>query len=389
MPHRRVADIPRRLIYHSPITTGGLATYAHYQCNALSAIGCHITLVTSADYAATDADYEVVRLHPARSTGPAGLPHWARRVATLQDLLGQQRRFAEYVEQQGRATVLMGAYFEYAAPLWAGMYRSLAGDGSTFGAIVHDPVRDYVVGPSFWHRKSVAAAYSFLREAFVHAPIALDTAGAPAPRTTVIPHGPYRYPAPRRSRAATRAALQIPPDAFVLLSFGHLRDGKNLDLAIEALTQSPAAHLLVAGTVPSGANRPLSYYQQLAVEKQVADRCHWRIGYIEDAEVGELFEASDAVLLTYSARFRSASGVLNTAVSFRKPCLASSGEGDLKAAVENYRLGPWVAPDDAAAAARGLRALLSDPPAPAWDDYEREHSWIANARLVADRMFTS
>ena len=384
-----MADPARRLIYHSPITTGGLATYAHYQCNALRAIGCEVTLVTADDYAASGADYEIVRLHPAKHAAPAALPHWARRIATLQHLLGQQRRFADYLAPQRRARVLMGAYFEYAAPLWAGSFRELAFDGTIFGAIVHDPVRDYVVGPSWWHRRSIAAAYSYLREAFVHAPIALDTAGAPAPRTTVIPHGPYRYPAGRRSRSETRAALGLPADAFVVLSFGHVRDGKNLGLAIEALPQLPNMHLLVAGAPPSGANKPVSWYQQLAAERHAADRCHWRIGYVEDAEVGELFEASDAVLLTYSAAFRSASGVLNTAVAYRKPCLASSGESDLKAAVEQYGLGVWVRPDDAAAVEAGLKALMTGPHAPRWDDYERDHSWIANARIVADRMFES
>jgi glycosyltransferase involved in cell wall biosynthesis len=380
-----VAD--RHVVYHCPITTGGLATYAHYQAQALVAAGCGVTIVTAADYEAPSAAYTIERLHPRRAEAPTGLTHWLRRAFTLNTLVSQQRRFANYLETQPRSRVLLGAYFEYAAPLWASPFRGLAANGSVFGAVVHDPVRNYVVGPAWWHQRSGAAAYSFLREAFVHAPITLDTAGAPAPRTTVIPHGPYEYGATRCGKAPTRAALRIPDNAFTILAFGHMRDGKNLDFAIEALAETPGVHLLIAGTAPSGANRPLSYYQDLATRLGVADRCHWRVGYIDDAGIPELFEAADAVLLTYSAQFRSASGVLNTAVSFRKPCLASSGEGDLKHAVEQYGLGVWTAPDDRRAVQTALHTLTSRTQAPRWDDYLRDHSWAANARIVMDRMF--
>ena len=374
------------MIYHCPITTGGLATYAHYQAQAIVKAGCAVTMVTGADYEPDRAAYEIERLHPSRATTSSG-PHWWRRAGTLRTLLGQQSRFAAYLDAHARSRVLMGAYFEYAAPLWAPRFRVLADRGTVFGAIVHDPVRNYVVGPQWWHRRSVAAGYSFLREAFVHSAIALDTAGAPAPRTTVIPHGAYDFGAPRRTGSEVRTSLRIPADAFVLLAFGHMRDGKNLDLAIETLALTPGVHLLVAGTPPAGANRPLSFYQSLAAAAGVAERCHWRVGYIDNAEIPELFAAADAALLTYSEQFRSASGVLNTAVAMRTPTLASSGDGDLKNAVEEYGLGVWVKPDDRAELSSGLRRLMNGMPAPRWQAYLDDHDWQANARLVVDRMF--
>ena len=40
----------RELLYHSPISVGGLAAYAHEQSQALTVAGCDVTLVTSEDF---------------------------------------------------------------------------------------------------------------------------------------------------------------------------------------------------------------------------------------------------------------------------------------------------------------------------------------------------
>lgn len=77
---------------------------------------------------------------------------------------------------------------------------------------------------------------------------------------------------------------------------------------------------------------------KLAEELGVAERCRWDIRRIPDEEVGDIFAACDVVLVTYSAKFRSASGVLNAAVSARKPVLASSGLGPLKLWLKNINL---------------------------------------------------
>ena len=380
-----------QLLYHSPITVGGLAAYAHEQSQALVAAGCDVTLVTSADHQPkAEANYTVQHLFPARQRSAPSTPPVLRRAGTLRQLLAQQARLAAFIAERRFKHILMGAYVEYAAPLWAWRFRRLVADGCVFGAMVHDPVRDYVVGPGWWHRRSIAEGYSFLREAFVHAPIDLET-GRPASalRTTIVPLGPFRYPPASVTGDTVRQQIGIPNTATLLLAFGHVRDGKNLQLAIEAIADMPGVHLLVAGTAPGTANQPIAVYQESARRHSVEDRCHWRIGYIPDDEVSGLFAAADIVLLTYSRNFRSASGVLNTARTFRKPCLVSSGEGNLRQVVREYNLGAWVEPDRSDAIRGGLRAMIAQPPSPRWCDYERDNSWVANAALVIDRMFLS
>lgn len=314
----------------------------------------------------------------------------ARKIAWARCQLNNYRALRREIRNENFQVVLMGSYAEYLAPFWAGQFRALARAGVTFGVIVHDPVRDYVVGPFWWHRRSIADAYSFLRETFVHEEIQLDTVRpVPGLRTAVIPHGPFRFPDPAESREQVRTRLTIPADAFVLLSFGHIRDGKNLDLNIRALTDFPSACLVVAGKEQSSGQKPISYYQQLAQTLGVAGRCRWIHGHVPEKEIGNLFVASDLVLLTYSKDFRSASGVLNTAIRYRKPCLASSGGGNLQSVVERYHLGWFVAPDNLDVLKDGIAQAMREKINPRWDAYEAENSWQRNAQLVGERMFES
>ena len=175
--------------------------------------------------------------------------------------------------------------------------------------------------------------------------------------------------------------------SFVLLSFGHIRDGKNLDLAIRTLTDFPSAWLVVAGKEQSSAQKPIAYYQELARTTGVQDRCRWIHGHVPQNEIGNLFVGSDLILLTYSKNFRSASGVLNTAIRYRKPCVASSGGGNLQSVVERYHLGWFVAPDTLSALKIGIEAAMRGRLDSRWDAYEAENSWQRNAQLVKERMF--
>jgi glycosyltransferase involved in cell wall biosynthesis len=348
-----------------------------------------VSLLTTPEFKPRPQDrYELLpQLRPRQTFGPTA-SRKSTRLTTVRQILADVRELSACVAQSKCRHVLFGSYAEYLAPLWAWRLRRLAREDVVFGAVVHDPVRDFVVGPLWWHRRSISSAYSFLREAFVHEPVDLDTIRPmPQLRTTVIPCGPFRFPPPSKSREIMRKELEIPADEQVLLSFGHIRDGKNLDLVLKALKQFPRAFLVVAGKEQSQGQKAAGYYQALAGQLGVANRCRWVVRFLAEEEIGNFFSAADKVLLTYSAKFRSASGVLNAAVHFRKPCLASSGQGNLQAVVRNYGLGVWVEPDSEEAIAHGLRDLLQKPPTPDWERYEKENSWSRNAQLVIERMF--
>jgi len=378
--------MPMRLLYFSPSTAGGLADYAREQANALAQLGVEVDFLSSNEFPFRSEDQ--FRPQPELIIEPRSrsklLPRW-RHIRRIMRHYGQLVR---RVAAGNYRHILLGSYAEYLAPLWAWQLTHLAQRGVVFGAVVHDPVRDYVVGPQWWHRRSIASAYTFLREAFVHEPITLDTIRPmPRLRTSVIPHGLYTFPPAQATREETRRKLGIPQTASVWLSFGHIRDGKNLDLVIRVLARFPDAFLIVAGKEQSSGQKPMAFYFDLARKCGVAERCLWLNRFIAPEEVGNLFVASDLALLTYSRNFHSASGVLNASVFFRKPCLASSGPGNLQSVVTQYQLGIWVEPDREEALAEGLRRWYADPPVPLWDAYASDNNWRRNAEIVRERMF--
>ena len=380
---------PLRLAYFSQETCGGLADYAREQARALSRAGVSVSFITAPSVAA-DCHDVAAEVLPLLGEVPAATSsnRWLRRWRTMNWILGNMRRFADWIKREQIRYVLFGAYMEYFAPLWAPPYRKLARMGVVFGSVVHDPIRDTPLGPRWWQRQSIAANYSFLAEAFVHDAIDLDTVRpVPGLKTTVIPHGPYSGTAATLPRETMRSKLQIPPTGTLLLAFGHLRDAKNLDLVLRAMVSRPDTYLVVAGKELSATQKPADYYQKLAAQLGIADRCRWRIGFVPGEEMGNYFEAADLVLLTYHRGFRSASGVLNVALQYRKPCLASGGAGNLKTSVTKYGLGQWIEPDDVAAIERGLADWRAAVRQADWTGYDRDNSWERNAELVLQQFF--
>lgn len=379
-----------KILYYSPSSYGGIADYAHEQANALSELGIEVDFLCTPDYPTHRATKynrlaQLEELRPKNITSVKLVRAWRY----LYIILANYWTLAAAIKKGSYQYVLLGSYAEYFAPLWAGQFRKLAKQGVTFGAVVHDPVRDFVLGSFWWHRWSVSQAYSFLREAFVHEPIDLDTGIQNHKiRTTVVPFGMYHFPESSQSRLEVRQHYKIPDNASLMLAFGHIRDGKNLDILIHAMKEIPGLYLLIAGKEQSSDQKPASFYQELATQLGLAERCRWRIGFLPETEVADLFNAADIAVMTYSKDFRSASSVLSVATNYKKICLVSSGESSLKSTVNKYSLGVWVAPDSCSSIRRGLEQLLERPPIPRWDDYFKNESWQKNAQFVINSLET-
>jgi glycosyltransferase involved in cell wall biosynthesis len=409
-----------KLIYVCEPDTGGIVEYAIRQVSALVQVrnavtgpaeqnSLNIVFVCTPNFPVNrlPAGVQVELLPPSTLDGQKNsrcvFGKLARAGAMIRDAKRQAAAVADIVERESSTLlppmrerdngkselyVLFACYKEYFSNFWAGTLRRPALQGVDMGTIAHDPVRDFAVGPRWWHRWSIRQGYSFVRDVFVHDNTPVDFGGPKPERIRVhkIPHGPLEIAAPKIGRQAMRKKYGFAEDKkdVVFLAFGQIRDGKNLDLFLKAMVKAPPeVKLLVAGAGVSGSSKPPVFYQELARKLGLADRCRWDIRRIPDDEVGDFFAACDTVLLTYSGRFRSASGVLNAAVSALKPVLASSGAGPLKKAVEEYALGAWVEPDDQAAIGRLLQVWGQTPHSCRWDDYARENSWERNAKLVS------
>ena len=372
-----------KILYYASASYGGLLNYAQEQANAIASLGIEVHVVCSPNFIKRETDRYSLLPILIESRAPAGGNKFLRAISYVRILLKNMAIIRAEVLQSEFKHVLFAAYAEYFSPLWAKPFQILAQTGVVFGAVVQEPVRDFRVGPVWWHRKSIAAAYSFLKYAFVHEHISLDTgAFMPDLKTIVIPYGPHKFPTPSKPRSVTRENLGIPENALVLFSFGHIRDNKNLDYAVRALAEIPEAWLLVAGKRSASSQRPESFYQDLAEKLGVADRCKWVLEYVSERDAANYFMASDLIILTYSSSFRSASGVLHVAARYRKPSIVSAGQGSLQSVVQKYQIGVWVEPDRPKAVVDGIRDWKNRPLLSDWERYDAENSWDENAKRV-------
>ena len=363
----------------SPSVSGGIAEYAFYQAGALEQAGTKvICLVAPSFLAGRPAGFETVS---CLSNPPAaGSSRLLKKIRMVWCILTNQWVLARQIWKRRPDLVLLDSYTEYFSPLWIWPHWLVAQiRGTKYAANLHDPVRNFVVGPKWWHKFSVRLAYLPLDFVLVH-----DQLPEPSPvptrvRVVQVPHGLYEISGPPVNVGEIRRRWGVKDGQKVLLAFGFVRDGKNLDLAVRALAQVPEAFLVVAGSVASGKEKPFAFYRQLAGELGVADRCHFAEGFVSDDELGKFFAGTDFVLLTYAATFHSQSGVLNIAARARKPVLASASPSPLIESVRKFQLGVTVEPDLLNAIISGLKQLLSTPTSPRWEDYEAAASWAVNA----------
>lgn len=145
-----------------------------------------------------------------------------------------------------------------------------------------------------------------------------------AQRVHVVPHGSYIGVYPEgRARTAVRAELDIPEDAFLFLTFGHLRGYKELHLLLEAFARTretlPGAKLLVAGMA-------LDETSARAVDRARRDgRLRSIVEFVPDERVAELHAAADVAVLPRGDGGTSGSLVL--ALSLGTPVIAADRAG--------------------------------------------------------------
>jgi len=372
-----------RILAYCSATSGGIAEYAVYQARALQVAGAEVVCLTPPGHLHGRAT-GVKKLERLPGLIPEGGSGWRKKISMALRIVGSQYSLAWQVLRRRPDLVLLDTYMEYLAPFWVWPHWFLARVcGVRYAATLHDPVRNYIVGPPWWHRFSVRLAYRPLDFVLVHHALPEPSPVPVGVGVVQVPHGLFEVNGVF-DRYAVRHEWGIPPDAKVFLAFGYVRDAKNLAYAVRALTQVPDAFLVVAGSLANAKEKPFSYYRERAAECGVPARCRFFDGFVPDAELGKYFAAADFVLLTYAASFHSQSGVLNVAACARKPILASAAPSPLIEAVTRFQLGIAVPPDSPEAVIAGMRQLLSAPPTPRWDEYEASASWSVNARKILE-----
>ncbi len=374
----------RKILSFCPSTYGGIAEHTFYQANALKRAGARVLcLVPPAFLNGRETEFErvVCLINPV----PAGGRGIVRKTKLAWRIIANYWILAWQIIKRCPDLVLLDSYVEYLAPFWVWPHWLLARLWRVkYAANLHDPVRNYAVGPEWWHRLCIRLAYLPLGFVIVHDELTESAAVPRSVRVVKAPHGLYEISESVTDVAAIRCEWGVRDGQKVFLAFGFVRDGKNLDLAIQALKSVPEAFLVIAGSVASTKDKTFTFYRELAANLSVKERCRFFEGFVEDGDLPKYFGGADFVLLTYASSFHSQSGVLNLAARARKPVLASAAPSPLVESVKKFNLGVTVEPDSVEAMARGMCRLVSTYPQAHWDDYEAAASWSVNARNLCE-----
>ncbi len=177
----------------------------------------------------------------------------------------------------------------------------------------------------------------------------------PAGKVTVLPNGvdTERF-AGGRPRAAVRAEIGVPEDAFVLLVVGELTTRKNPALVLDALTRLDAGDRApVALFAGEGAERA-SLERRIAAEG-LAGRVRL-LGFRDD--VPDLLAAAD--LLVHPSRVEGFGYAVAEAMAAGLPVVATRASS-LPEIVADGETGLLFPVDDAAALARAIAVYAGDP----------------------------
>lgn len=170
--------------------------------------------------------------------------------------------------------------------------------------------------------------------------------GWPADRAHYIPN----FAEPDDQPPQSRAALDTPKDAPLLLAMGRLHSAKAHDVTLRALADIPDAHLWIAGSGPLEGE-----LKALAKELGVEDRVRW-LGWRNDA--GALYRTADIVV--FPSRVEPLGNVVIQSWAYGKPVIAAEAAGP-KALIRDGVDGLLVPIDDAEVLAGTIKGLIDAP----------------------------
>ena len=316
---------PRRVAMLStyPPTRCGIATYAMHLRSAI---------LDQMSIAGLRADVDIIEMlrpqKPGAHEPPAMQTPVVFQIRPL--VLGDYRRAARFVEEQGYSLVLVHHEF--------GLF------GGNFGDYLRVFIREL---PPFTWRTLIMHTFepdaSTLKHHVFRSLLADidDVVGLSEPMCTlvrmesdtppcyVIEHGVPAlvsgdYAAISKSKQLAKLALGLPTDGKLLLSAGLLRDGKGLETIVSAMPaiagSQPSLRLLIAGKthpayVEATGVRYDTKLRQLAQDLDVSDRLILRHTYLSDLALEQYMVAADLYVAPYSYLGQTSSGMVPLAMS--------------------------------------------------------------------------
>lgn len=303
-----------------------------------------------------------------------------RKVAKAKQTIRNQWVLAWHIFSAKPKIVLASSHTHTHSPLWIWPHIILYRFGKiVYATNLHFSVRDHTLGPKWWGVLSARLSFAPFRIAVAHKRLSNPTQLPRHIHSVEVPLGPESTQPIHENPKNIRAAWKVPRGKKVLLAFGTIRNHKNIDLAIRALSDNPDVHLVVIGSVSSHKDKPLKYYQMLADDLGLSKRVFISDQFVSEERRLSYFQAADYILLTYAGSFHSQTSTLTTAVNARRLVLAASGASPMEDLVRKFGLGVYVEPDSSDAVADGMATLLHGKlPDPDWEGYEAHATWETN-----------
>jgi glycosyltransferase involved in cell wall biosynthesis len=262
--------------------------------------------------------------------------------------------------------------------------------------VLHDPEPHPGLTGVFWHaidRRIARAAQHVILHSTSFVPVVQERYGVDASRITVVPIGPLgdytRNVTPTDTAATPPAATASSPATTAtpapsagprVLLFGRMDRYKGIEVMLDAVpaivAACPGATIRLVG---SGLDRSLAARAVATQGVTLEDR------WVDESEVPTYFGQADLVVLPYTSATQS--GVIPVAAAFALPVIASD-VGGLAEQLDGGACGVLVPPSDAAALARAVVAIWTDPTRARalgqslHDAYATRRSWPSIAESV-------
>lgn len=345
-------DGPRLILLSSefPPGPGGIGTHAYQLARHLTRLGWNVGVLSPQSYATAEAVAAFNRRQPFAITPlperEAGAGWWAARARLIRAAIGRERPALLVASGQRALWTAAAIHAMYRLPWVAVGHGSEFLDASRLaGALT---------------RRAIGGAAAVVAVSDYTA--GLIRAASRPRRLVVIPNAAdgTRF-RPGLDSSALRRRWNL-GDARVLLTVGQVGERKAQDVVIRALPRILAARPDTV-YVMVGLPRLQAAYGALAAELGVADRVRF-VGMLPDEELPAAYNLADAfVLVSRRAADGDVEGygiVVQEAALCGVPAVVSQGCG-LTEAISEGQTGLSVPPDDPAATAAAVLALLDEP----------------------------
>ena len=258
-------------------------------------------------------------------------------------------------------------------------------------ATAHDVRRSKSILNRSWETHALRKFYESADAIFIHSSQQkddlLDFANVREDSVHLVPMGTMPYAPATADKASLRQRFNIPRSRAVGLFFGNIRDDKNLDGLLTAISlQAEPMFLIIAGQAGGANNKNAAYYRQRIDALGLNEHVLFLDRFIANEEVGDLFEASDFVPICYLSSFTSQSAVLNVSMHYHRPVLVTPAP-TLAETTQAFDIGAVTHSDTPDSLVMGIDALLcriKEGPAFGFEEYKQHNSWQENARITRD-----